>query len=78
MSEFLSDIRIQQSILILLISLMAALFLFGLLIKKFSFFDKHTKTPYSISQVIGNVLLFVSSILGLVSIMVFILSLFEN
>ena len=78
MSEFLSDIRIQQSILILLISLMAALFLFGLLLKKFRFFDKHTNLPYSVSQVIGNILLFVSSIMGLVSVLVFIFSLFGD
>lgn len=85
MSEFFADVRVQEVMLLLIISFTIALFLCGLFIFKRRVFDKKEKSniktgaePRSPSRIIGAGMMFAGSVLAFVAILMLILSLVTN
>ena len=77
MNSFLADVRIQQSLMILLFSFTAALVIVGILLCKYRFLDnkKHSNKSSSLSKLAGTAMIMFGSILGAASFIVLVFSL---
>ena len=78
MNEFFSDIRIQQTLAILLFSFMVAMFILGLVLRKYRYFDRKKKDGPSVSYAAGNLIMIVSGIIGGASFLAIIFSLLTD
>jgi len=73
MNEFFSDIRIQQSLLLLVISFCLAVIIFGILIYKTKMFSGSIKNPYT-KKSIGKVMIVVAALIAFTCILGLIFS----
>ena len=76
MNSLILDIRIQQMLMILLLSFMAALLIVGILLHKYRFLDhkKRSGTSSSFSSIMGTIMILSGSVLGAAALIVLIFS----
>jgi|GEM_PF-4305192 len=74
------DVRIQDLLLILLLSFMLALLLAGILIRRFKPFHlgERDRTRPDLNRMIGTGLIYIGSVLGGISLLLLVLSILEN
>ena len=77
MSDFYSDIRIQQLGMLLVISLAIALLICGILLRRRRFLDRDKRGSRSASKSVSTVMLILSMLFGIVGILGLLLTVFS-